>query len=198
MAAQTTCVHPKLFGEDIPFEKHILPRVKPTNWRQRGWAPDAMWTWLTHWHAQVDKIRSIDTYVRMFVSMKKKAFIDVMYLFVCVLCVCVTLCIIPHPIQLILFISYLSERSYILWTYWHCVHKHLMCIRSLLLSDTALNASIFPKPTNTINSQPAPPHITTTTRSFVFYCLVGLVSQSASTRQCWGQRKSLQICCVVH
>ena len=51
----------------------------------------------------------------MFVSMKKKAFIDVMYLFVCVFCVYVTLCIIPHPIQLKLFISYLSsERSYIL------------------------------------------------------------------------------------
>ena len=143
MAAQTTCVHPELVWGKYPIREAYSSRVKPPIGNEVGHQMQC-----EHgWHAQVDKIRSIDRYVRMFVSMKKRpAFIDVMYLFVGVFCVYVTLCIIPHPIQLKLFISYLSsERSYILWTYRHCVHKHLLCIRSLLLSDAALNASIFAK-----------------------------------------------------
>ena len=134
MAAETTCVHPELFWGTYPIREAYSSRVKPPIGENEV--------------GQVDKIRSIDRHgpVCLLAWRRRHLLMWCICFFLCFLCVYVTLCIIPHPIQLKLFLSYLSsERSYILWTYWHCVHKHLMCIRSLLLSDAALNASIFAK-----------------------------------------------------
>lgn len=177
---------PQNLGEMSHLTSIIL-QGETTNWRQRGRASDTMGTWLTYSGWQDSIYRLI--YVRMYVSMKKKAFIDVMYLFVCVLCVFVTPCAIPNPIQLNLFLFYLSwylrfvERSLyitkVLIIYTYALNVY---IRSLLLSDTALNASILAKPKNTINSQPATPHYHPTQLCFLLLrrsCLPKCLYQAA-------------------